>query len=62
MLLKVCQELAFRRRLSWPEAPWGLAGLGPLGATLAHQLHAAAADGEGHDQLKKEQHMNQILA
>ena len=30
----------------------GLAGLVSLGATLAHQLHAAAADCEGHDQLK----------
>ena len=32
----------------------GLAGLGALGAALAHQLHAAAADGEGHGDLRKE--------
>ena len=30
-----------------------LAGLGALGAALAHQLHAATADGEGHCDLGK---------
>ena len=45
MLLKVCQGLPFVE---------GLAGLGALGTALAHQLHAATADGEGHRALRKE--------
>jgi len=54
MLLKVFPNIGLDQlKKAW--LPFeGLAGLGSLGAALAHQLHAAAADGEGHDQPAKD--------